>query len=104
MSWESVGISPAVAAILGMAAVTYATRLAGPMLLARVTIGPRGEAFLKALPGAILVSLIAPSVLGGGPAEWLGGAAALAGARLGGMPLALVAGVGVVWLARSSLG
>ena len=93
-------LSQSFAAILGMAAVTYATRLAGPALLARIPMGRRGEAFLRALPGSILTALVAPAVLGGGPPEWVGTVAALVAARLGGMFPALAVGVGAVYLMR----
>lgn len=58
-------------AIAGMALVTYATRLLGPWMIARLAPGPRVLAALEALPAAILTSLVAPSVLATGPAESL---------------------------------
>jgi len=53
--------------IVLMAAITYATRLAGPWLLDRLPPSPRLTAALRQLPGAILVSLVAPAALASGP-------------------------------------
>ena len=50
------------ATIAGMAAVTYATRASGLWLGDRLRVNPRLDAILAALPGAILVSLVAPAV------------------------------------------
>jgi uncharacterized membrane protein len=89
------------AAILGMALATYLTRVAGPLLLARMTLSPRLTALLTAMPGAILVSIVLPGLAHGGPAEWLAAlAAAGVAARTRKLLLAMLAGVGVVLLLR----
>ena len=91
----------AVLAILGMALVTYATRAGGLWLIGRVAPTPRVETWLRALPGAIIVSLVAPVALGGGPAETLSTlVTAAVAARTGGVLPALIAGVAAVWLLR----
>ncbi|WP_028587871.1 AzlD family protein [Desulfocurvus vexinensis] len=91
----------ALAAIAAMAAVTYATRAAGLFLVGRLRMGRRAEAFLSAIPGAVVVSLVAPAVLTQGPAEALAGLVALAvAATTRSLPLAMVAGVGAVWALR----
>jgi len=83
--------------ILGMAAATYASRAAGLVLMSRVTPGPRMQRFMRAIPGAILASIIAPSALSSGPAEALATAAtALAAWRFRNLPLAMVVGVAAV--------
>lgn len=87
-------------AICGMGAATYATRLTGPILARRLPKGGKTEAFLRALPGAILTALVAPTVLTQGVAETAASVAALAAAFRFGMLGALVAGVGVVFLLR----
>jgi uncharacterized membrane protein len=56
----------ALATIGGMAAVTYATRASGLWLGNRLRTTPRVRAVFAALPGAILVSLAAPAVVGAG--------------------------------------
>ena len=92
----------ALAAILGMALVTYATRAGGRWLMGRVKPTPRVEAGLRHLPGAVLISIVAPAALSAGPT----GLAALAATvlvarRTGSLLLALAAGVGVVWALRN---
>jgi uncharacterized membrane protein len=49
--------------ILGMAAVTYITRIAGHFLLSGRQFGPRMTVAFEALPPAVLTAVIAPSVL-----------------------------------------
>jgi uncharacterized membrane protein len=56
----------AVVVIVGMGAVTYLTRVSGLWLGGRVRPHPRVDAVFAALPGAILVSLIAPDVVHAG--------------------------------------
>jgi uncharacterized membrane protein len=89
-------------AILGMACVTYATRAGGFWLMSRVTLSRRVEAWLRHIPGAVLISIIAPTVITGGSAE--AGAAlvtALIALRTGSLPLAMAAGVSAVWVLRT---
>jgi uncharacterized membrane protein len=52
--------------ILGMAVVTYATRASGLWLGNRLRGTSRVDAVFAALPGAILVSLMAPAVVAAG--------------------------------------
>lgn len=84
--------------IVGMAVVTYATRAGGLWLMDRVTPSRRVSAWLRHIPGAVLVALIAPTVVSGGPAEALAtGATVLAAWRTGNLLLAMVVGVVCVW-------
>lgn len=81
-------------AFLGMAIVTYATRIAGLSLAGRLNLSPRAQAAFDAIPPAVLVAVIAPSALATGWAETAAaGIAALAATRL---PLLAVVAVGVV--------
>jgi uncharacterized membrane protein len=90
--------------ILGMALVTFATRAGGLWLMGRVRPSPRVERWLRHIPGAVLVSIVAPIVAAGGPAEWLAVVVTLGlGVRTGNVLLAMLAGVGVVWAARNFL-
>lgn len=92
---------PALIAILGMACVTYATRISGLALMSRIKLSKRMEAWLRYIPGAILVSLVAPAVLTGGPAEVLAAlATALIAWRARNLLLAMLVGVGVVVMFR----
>jgi uncharacterized membrane protein len=56
-------------AILGMAAATYATRISGLYLMRGITLTGRIKAALDALPPAILMAVIAPTILATGWAE-----------------------------------
>lgn len=88
----------ALMAILGMAAVTYFTRISGLWMMNRMKATPRMEAWLRALPGTILTSIIAPSVLTSGPAEILSGLATVLVAWCSkNLVAAMVVGVFCVW-------
>lgn len=94
----------ALLAILGMAAVTYATRVSGLWLMGRVTLSRRMEAALEYLPGTVLVAIVAPVVLTGGIAEKIAALATVAVAvRSRNLLLAMVTGVAVVWIVRNIL-
>jgi uncharacterized membrane protein len=82
-------------AIFGMAAATYVTRLSGLYLLRGVNITGRLKTALDALPPAILMAVIAPTILATGIAETLA-AALTAGAAILRLPLVAVILTGVV--------
>ena len=63
----------AVTAILGMSAVTLLTRYTGYLLVGRFAVRGRLAAALEAMPGAMLISIIAPSLFLTGPAEAVSG-------------------------------
>jgi uncharacterized membrane protein len=87
-----------------MAIATYATRSGGLWLASRLALSERMEAWLGYIPGAILVSLVAPTVLTGGLAETLAAVAVvLVALRTGSLPFAMVAGVGAVLVLRAVL-
>ena len=89
-------------AIAFMALATYATRAGGLWLANRFDLSERAGAWLDAIPGAILVSLVAPTVLTGGPAEALAAVAVVVVAvRTGSLPLAMATGVVAVVVLRS---
>ncbi|MBK9081682.1 MAG: AzlD domain-containing protein [Rhizobiales bacterium] len=80
-------------AILAMMGATYLTRVAGFLLPARLDLSPRMQAAFEAIPAAVLVAVIAPSLLATGWRETLASLiAALAATRL---PLIGVVLVGV---------
>lgn len=68
----------ALLAILAMGLVTYATRIGGILVMARIPVTARMEAFLRYLSGSVLVAVVVPPVIQTGPAAWLAVAAALA--------------------------
>jgi uncharacterized membrane protein len=56
-------------AILLVAAVTLASRLAGPLLMSRIGTTPRVERFLDGLSISVVAALVASIVAQGGPRE-----------------------------------
>lgn len=88
------------AAILGMAAATYLTRILGLWLVRFVNVTGRTKAALDAVPPAILMAVIAPTALATGVAETLAaGITVLAALRLPFL-LAIATGVASVVLLR----
>lgn len=64
--------------IITLAAVTYATRFGGHVILSRFKrINPRLEAALDAVPAAVITALVAPAAFMTGPAEFAGAAMAV---------------------------
>jgi len=89
-------------AIVLMAITTYATRAGGLWLASRFDLSERAGAWLDQIPGAILVSLVAPAVLTSGPAEALAALAVVVVAvRTASLPAAMVTGVVAVVVLRA---
>lgn len=87
--------------ILLMAVVTYALRAGGYWLMGRVTLSPRMEAGLAYLPGAVITALVVPSAIEAGVPGMTGlVAVALVMRRWNNLFLALVVGIGTVWVMR----
>lgn len=85
-----------------MAIVTYATRAGGLWMAARLSLSGRAEAWLGHIPGAILVSIIAPTVLTSGLPEALAAVAVVVVAlRTGSLLAAMGSGVAVVLVLRA---
>ena len=96
---------PSILTIAGMALVTYLSRAAGLAVMSRLSVSGRLERFMKAIPAAILASIVAPSALAAGPAEALATlATGLVAWRAGNLPLAMAVGVAVVLALRFALG
>lgn len=89
MTLDSVNL----AAFLGMALVTYLTRIAGLALVGRLNLSPRAQAAFDAIPPAVLIAVIAPSALATGWPETI--AAAASGVAATRLPLLGVVAVGV---------
>ena len=83
-----------VAAILAMALVTYATRIAGIFIGHRLELSGRAKAAFDAIPPAVLMAVIAPVALATGAAESL--AALLTAVAATRLPLLASIAVGVV--------
>ena len=91
-------------AISLMALATYATRAGGLWLASRLDLSDRAGRWLEAIPGAILVSIVAPVVLTAGLAETLAAlAVVVVAARSGSLLGAMVIGVFIVVIMRAVL-
>ena len=87
--------------IAAMAGVTYLTRIAGYLALARVPDGGLLRRVLDQVPGATFAALVAPRLAVAPPEEWLA-AVVLAVALWRGGPLAAILGyVGTLSLLRA---
>lgn len=95
----------ALIAILLMGLASYACRAGGFFLMRYVTVTPRVEAWLKAIPIALVGAILGPIAVNGGPAEWLGLATAVLLMRLTGNDfVSVVASVAVVAVTRLYVG
>jgi uncharacterized membrane protein len=91
-------------AILSMGAVTYATRAGGFWLASRLRPGPFFRAWLEHLPGAVFAALVAPMVVGAGPAGWIAASVGFVAMRgTGQFLLAIAVGI-VVYVVGQRLG
>lgn len=88
-------MSATILAIIGMALATYATRASGLYLMRGVTVRGRLKAALDALPPAILMAVIAPTILTTGIAETIA-AGLTAVAAFMRLPLVVTILIGVV--------
>lgn len=91
---SALSIDPVTAlAIVAMASVTYATRIAGVFLVGKLSLQGRAKAAFDAIPAAVLVAVVAPVMLATGWIETVAAAVTvLAAAHL---PLLAVVAVGV---------
>lgn len=90
--------------IAGMALVTYLTRVSGLYLMNFVTPTPRVEAWLRHIPGAILVAIVAPAVFATSLAQALAALATLLAAMYSkNILVAMIVGIVAVWLLRMLL-
>ncbi len=87
-------------AILGMAIVTYFTRIGGLVLVRHIRLNARLEAALQAVPPAVLMAVIAPTALATGPAETIAAAVCAFAALRAPLLLVVIIGVGTVVAVR----
>jgi uncharacterized membrane protein len=91
--------------ILAAALATYLTRVGGHLVLSRFeTVHPRVEAALNAVPAAVLTTLVAPSMLSAGPAEWVALIVAALVALRGGLMSMFLVGAAVLIVLRQFVG
>ncbi len=77
-----------------MAAVTYATRILGVVFAERLALTGRAKAAFSEIPAAVLVAVIAPTILLTGTAEKI--AALVTAAAAPRLPLLATIAIGVV--------
>ena len=82
------------AAFVAMGVATYATRLAGLLLVRHIPTTGRVKAALEAVPPAVLMAVIAPMAIATGWAETI--AAAITAIAATKLPLFVVVVIGVV--------
>lgn len=80
--------------IVAMAIVTYATRIAGLALKDHLKVGPRARAALDAIPPAVLIAVISPSLLATGWRETVASAVTIVAATR--LPLIATVATGVL--------
>lgn len=91
-----------VGVIVVMALLTYLTKVGGLWLLGHVEPSDRIDAGLSVLPGAVVVAIVGPELVAGGPSAWLGGAAVvLLTRKTGSLLAAMVGGIGVLLAVRA---
>jgi uncharacterized membrane protein len=98
-----VDLDPTVVAVVAaMAVLTYLTKAGGFWLLGHVDPSERVDAALSVLPGAVVVSIVAPELLNGGPSAWIAAAAVVVLTRkTGSLLAALIGGLGVLLAVRA---
>lgn len=86
---------------LGLAAATLLIRLSGVWIGHRLPqTGPVARG-LNALPGCLIIALVATLLMSGGPAEWIAGAiAAVTALATRSLPLTMATGIATVALLR----
>jgi len=90
--------------IIGMALATYLTRIAGLWLLQLANVGGRARSAMDALPPAVLMAVIAPTVLATGLAETLAAAITVIAAFRLPLLVAVATGVASVVALRVLIG
>ena len=87
--------------VLFLAACTFSIRLSGILLGKRLPTSGAWARGLNALPGCLIVALVANLVLSGGPNEWIAGTLALAAAMLTrNLLITMIVGISAVVVAR----
>lgn len=91
-----------VAAILAMAAATFACRAGGYWLFRLVRPSPFLRSVLGYIPGALFISFAVPALVAGGVPQWVGAAATLAiMVKTRSQSGAIVGGTAAAWLVWS---
>jgi uncharacterized membrane protein len=99
----AMAVHPAtLAAILAMAAATYACRAGGYWLFRQISPTPLLRAVLRFIPGTLFVSYVCPALLAGGLQSWIGAAGtALVMIATGNVAAAIFGGTAAAWVVWS---
>ncbi|WP_424833017.1 AzlD family protein [Ruegeria sp.] len=83
--------------VLGLGVVSYAIRLGGFLLALRLPQEGSWARGMEALPGCLIVALVAQLMLKGGPIEWVAGAIVfLVAVKTRSLPISMLVGMSVV--------
>lgn len=87
--------------ILALAIGTFAIRLSGVLIGQQIPEKGAWARGLRALPGCLIVSLVAVSLLSGGVREWGAGIVAIVVANATrNLPVTMASGIAAIWLLR----
>ena len=101
MPYRDLSIVNVLIAMTGAILITYGYRLGGLLLSERLPRAPAFRAFMQALPGTILLSLVAPGILAAGPWGCMAALAIVATAvKTRQTLLAMLAGILVIVIQR----
>jgi len=88
-------------ALAALAFAAFAVRASGILLGGFIPSTGKAGQLLREMPGAVMVSLAAPSVINGGPAEWLATVLTAAVAwKTRSLIGTMVAGLAFIWALR----
>jgi uncharacterized membrane protein len=91
-------------ALAALALAAFGLRASGILLGGFIPSTGKTGQFLREMPGTVMISLVAPIVASGGPAEWLATAATAVAAKVtGNLMWSIAAGLGTVWALRQLL-
>jgi uncharacterized membrane protein len=87
--------------ILALTVGTFAIRLSGVLIGQQIPERGAWARGLHALPGCLIVSLVAVSLLSGGTDEWGAGSVAIVVAvATRNLPITMASGIAAIWLLR----
>ena len=84
-----------------LALITFSLRLSGAMLGRRIPMHGAWARATRALPGCLIVALVAVGLVSGGVREWIAGfAPALVALATRSLPVTMAAGIAAIWALR----
>ena len=88
--------------VFGVAVATYALRFGGLLLSERIPKSGGFKVFMEALPGTILLSLVAPGIFAAGPWGWVAAlATGVTAYKTGNLLLSMGLGMAIVAIQRN---